>query len=110
MEYTIIEEITDLKAKVAFIKSKQKTNEKFVLIEYKNKKAFLDITKLSGNKHFFNIPYSKYLINNDWKHKAFCMNNKLETILEHVKVFDAKITEYTENEAKAYLKETFGLE
>lgn len=115
MEYTIIEEITDLKAKVAFIKAKQKANKNspsnsLVLVEYKDEKLFLDTSKLSGNKHFFKIPYSKYLINNDWKHKAFCMNQKLETILEHIKVFDAEFKVYTEDEAKAYLKETFGLE
>lgn len=116
MNNTSIKEITDLKEKLAFVKAKQKAaknnsaNNPFVLTEYKDKKVFLDTTRLSGNKYFFHIPYSKYLINNDWKHQAFCMGDKLETILNHIKVFDAEFKAYTEDEAKAYLKETFGLE
>lgn len=115
MNYTIYKEITDLKGKLGFIKAKQKAannnpaNNPFVLIEYKDKKVFLDTTRLSGNKYFFHIPYSKYLINNDWKHKAFCMGDKLETILNNIKVFDAEFKAYTEDKAKVYLKETFGV-
>lgn len=115
MDYQIKKEITNLKEKLAFIKAKQKANKNspsnsFVLVEYKDEKLFLDTLKLSGRKYFFHIPYSKYLINNDWKHQAFCMVDKIETILEHIKVFDAEFKVYTEDEAKAYLKETFGLE
>ena len=106
-------EITDLKEKIAFIKAKQKacknSNNPFVLIEYKNMKLYFDVSKLSGRKHFFHIPYSKYLINNDWKHKAFCMVDKIETILNHIKVFDAEFKVYTEEDAKAFLKDKFNL-
>ena len=115
MDYVIRKEITNLTEKVAFIKAKQKANKSspsnsFVLVEYKDEKLFLDTSKLSGRKYFFYIPYSKYLFNNDWKHQAFCMVDKIETILKHIKVFDAEFKVYTEDEAKAYLKETFGLE
>lgn len=115
MDFVIRKEITDLKEKLAFIKAKQKANKNsssnsFVLVEYKDEKVFMDTSKLTGRKYFFHIPYSKFLFNNDWKHQAFCMGDKLETILNHIKVFDAEFKAYTEDEAKAYLKETFGLE
>ncbi len=115
MNFTINKEITDSKEKLAFIKAKQKAaknnpaNNPFVLVEYKEEKVFLDTTSLSGKKYFFHIPYSKYLINNDWKHKAFCMGDKIETILNNIKVFDAEFKAYIEDEAKAYLKEAFGV-
>ena len=115
MKYIIKSEITDLKEKQKYIKNIQEknksfVNKKFVLVEYKDEKLFLDVTKTKGIKYFFNIPYNQYLINNDWKHKAFSINQSLETILKNMKLFDADIKEYSKKEALKYLKDTFGLE
>lgn len=115
MEYLIFKEIIELEDKLNFIKNIQKKNKnfiaiKFVLVEYKNEKVFLDITRVKGIKSFYKIPYNNYLINNDWKHKAFVIKESLEVILKNVKLFDADIREYSKEEALKYLKDNFGIE
>ncbi|MEV9477445.1 hypothetical protein [Aliarcobacter butzleri] len=115
MEGLIYKGILDLKDKLNFIKNIQKKNKsfittKFVLVEYENEKVFLDIARIKGVKSFYKIPYNNYLINNDWKHKAFVIKASLEIILKNVKLFDADIKEYSKEEALKYLKDNFGLE
>ncbi|WP_418181335.1 hypothetical protein ACNSOL_11590 (plasmid) [Aliarcobacter lanthieri] len=110
MQNLEFKEIIELKDKLNFIKNIQKTNKKFittkfVLVEYKNERVFLDITKVRGSKYFYKIPYSNYLINNDWEHKAFRIKESLETILKNVKLFDADVEEYSKEEALQYLRE-----
>lgn len=103
----IIREIETFEEKSNFLKKQLKSYKsvpvnEFILMEYQDKKIFLSIKNLRGNKYFYHIPHSRHL-SNDWPQLAFHMKSKINAILQHMKMFEARIKPYTDEEALEFI-------
>jgi len=104
------ETITDFDDKKKFIKNAQKRNEEMIKVIFKsgsNAKApcYLDISNIRGRKSFYKIPYSKYLLDNSWRHKECTSTLPIDKLIEQFDIYDEYIKEIREELALYIIKE-----